>query len=111
MYVSWSPATGRARPSVLALWLSEDFAELKRMWVVPEARGRGISKAILADLEARTIGAGHSLLRLETGIDSHEALALYERKGFVRRGPFDDYREDPLSVFMEKQLGAAAETA
>jgi putative acetyltransferase len=54
------------------------------------------------------IEAGQSLLRLETGIDNHEALALYERQGFVRRGPFGDYREDPLSVFMEKQFGVAA---
>lgn len=91
-----------------AVALSDDFAELKRMWVVPEARGKGISKAVLADLEARVIEAGQSLLRLETGIDNHEALALYERQGFARRGPFGDYREDPLSVFMEKQLGAAA---
>jgi putative acetyltransferase len=88
-----------------AVALLDGFAELKRMWVVPEARGKGISKVILADLEARVLEAGHSLLRLETGIDSHEALALYERKGFVRRGPFGDYREDPLSVFMEKRLG------
>ncbi|MBT1156385.1 GNAT family N-acetyltransferase [Aminobacter anthyllidis] len=90
-----------------AVAMSADFAELKRMWVVPGARGKGLSKSILADLEARTVEAGHTLLRLETGIDNREALALYERKGFVRRGPFGDYREDPLSVFMEKQLGAA----
>ncbi|GAA2843617.1 putative acetyltransferase [Aminobacter aminovorans] len=94
-----------------AIALADGFAELKRMWVVPEARGKGISKAVLADLEARVLDAGHSLLRLETGIDNHEALALYERKGFVRRGPFGDYREDPLSVFMEKQLRVAAASA
>lgn len=91
-----------------AIALSEGFAELKRMWVVPDARGKGISKAVLADLEARALDAGQALLRLETGIDNHEALALYERKGFIRRGPFGDYSEDPLSVFMEKQLGGAA---
>ena len=83
---------------------AEDWAELKRMWVVPEARGKGLSKAILGDLEARARGAGFTLLRLETGIANHEALALYERTGFIRRGPFGDYREDPLSVFMEKRL-------
>lgn len=91
-----------------AIALAGDFAELKRMWVVPDARGKGISTAVLADLEARALDAGHSLLRLETGIDNHEALALYERKGFVRRGPFGCYREDPLSVFMEKHLGDVA---
>jgi putative acetyltransferase len=40
---------------------------------------------------------------LETGIRQPEALGLYERLGFVRRGPFGDYAEDPLSVFMEKR--------
>lgn len=88
-----------------AIALASGWAELKRMWVTPAARGKGLSKAILADLEARARDAGASLMRLETGIANHEALALYERKGFVRRGPFGDYREDPLSVFMEKDLG------
>lgn len=87
-----------------AIALAQGWAELKRMWVVPEARGKGLSKAILGDLEARARGAGFALLRLETGIANHEALALYERCGFIRRGPFGDYREDPLSVFMEKRL-------
>jgi len=41
---------------------------------------------------------------LETGVVSHAALGLYERAGFKRREPFDDYKADPLSVFMEKTL-------
>ncbi|KQU76516.1 GCN5 family acetyltransferase [Aminobacter sp. DSM 101952] len=87
-----------------AIALANGWAELKRMWVVPAARGKGLSKAILGDLESRARDAGHSLMRLETGIENYEALALYERTGFVRRGPFGDYREDPFSVFMEKRL-------
>jgi len=87
-----------------ALALNDDWAELKRMWVVPEARGKGLSKALLADLEGKALEAGIDLLRLETGVDNHEALGLYDRSGFVRRGPFGDYRPDPLSVFMEKRL-------
>jgi len=43
-------------------------------------------------------------LRLETGVESHAALNLYTQAGFRKRGPFGDYREDPLSVFMEKEL-------
>jgi putative acetyltransferase len=49
-------------------------------------------------------GAGVELLRLETGIANHAALALYEKTGFKRRGPFGDYSLDPLSVFMERRL-------
>ncbi|PWK72686.1 GNAT family N-acetyltransferase [Aminobacter sp. AP02] len=88
-----------------ALALTEGWAELKRMWVVPAARGKGLSKAILSDLEARARDAGIALIRLETGVDNHEALALYARTGFSRCGPFGDYSADPLSVFMQKELG------
>jgi putative acetyltransferase len=87
-----------------AVALHDGWAELKRMWVVPAARGRGLSKAILSDLEARVRREGIAILRLETGVDNREALALYERCGFARRGPFADYGPDPLSVFMEKAL-------
>lgn len=88
-----------------ALALFDDWAELKRMWVAPTARGKGISKAILSDLEARARNLGMSALRLETGVKNHEALILYERAGFSRCEPFADYLPDPLSVFMHKDLG------
>jgi putative acetyltransferase len=87
-----------------AIALNEGWAELKRMWVAPAARGRGLSKALLANLEARAASAGIFVIRLETGIENHEALGLYERSGYVRREAFADYLPDPLSVFMEKTL-------
>jgi hypothetical protein len=46
-------------------------------------------------------GAGIEMLRLETGVANHAALALYEKAGFKRRQPFADCRPDPLSVFMD----------
>jgi putative acetyltransferase len=88
-----------------AVAINDGWAEVKRMWVVPAARGKGLSKALLADLERRAKDGGAEWLRLETGVANHEALALYERSGFVRREPFADYLPDPLSVFMEKRLG------
>jgi putative acetyltransferase len=81
-----------------------DWAEIKRMWVEDAARGRGIAREILKALIAEAGGAGVQTLRLETGIANHAALALYEKTGFERRGPFADYRLDPLSVFMERRL-------
>jgi len=87
-----------------ALALSGDWAELKAMWVIPEARGLGVSKSILAALEARARGEGVRTLRLETGVENHAALGLYTRAGFIPRDPFGDYRPDPLSAFMEKDL-------
>ncbi len=89
-----------------ALVLHGSWAELKRMWVVPGARGRGVSKAMLAAIEATARQENVQLLRLETGVASEAALGLYAGAGFRRRGPFGDYREDPLSVFMEKPLSA-----
>ena len=96
-------ATGRA-VATGALALFGPWAELKRMWVVPAMRGRGISKAVLEALEARAREERVGCLRLETGVENYAALSLYERSGFVRCGPFGDYRPDPLSVFMQKQL-------
>ncbi|TNC11726.1 GNAT family N-acetyltransferase [Methylobacterium terricola] len=87
-----------------AVALNDGWAEIKRMWVIPAARGRGLSRAILEHLETEVRSAGISLIRLETGISNRDALALYERAGFERRPPFADYRPDPLSVFMEKRL-------
>ncbi len=81
-----------------------DWAEVKRMWVAPVSRGRGVAKAILRHLLTEAASARVRAVRLETGIANREALALYERAGFARRGPFADYRSDPLSVFMERLL-------
>lgn len=87
-----------------AIALYGDWAEVKRMWVVPAVRGRGLSKILLSHLEGYARDAGAMTLKLETGIANHEALALYERSGFQRCEPFADYRLDPLSVFMQKRV-------
>jgi len=78
------------------------WGEVKRMYVQPEQRGRGIGRRVLAELEAIVRAARLDLLRLETGIHNIGALALYRRAGFVECEPFGDYAPDPLSVFMEK---------
>ncbi len=80
------------------------WGEIKRMYVRPDQRGRGIGRRVLSELEAIARNARLPLLRLETGIHNAEALALYRRAGFVERGPFGDYAPDPLSVFMEKRV-------
>jgi putative acetyltransferase len=78
-------------------------AELKSMFVVPEVRGRGVGRAILAAIE-KALSGRVTALRLETGTKQPEAIGLYESAGFNRRGPFGSYRDDPLSIFMEKAL-------
>ncbi len=81
-----------------------DYAEIKRMFVSPQFRGLQIGRRLLEALEAQARAAGLALLRLETGVAQPEALRLYERAGYQRRGPFGDYPDDPLSVYMEKRL-------
>ncbi|MBK9363649.1 MAG: GNAT family N-acetyltransferase [Rubrivivax sp.] len=80
------------------------WGELKRMYLQPPWRGGGRARALLAFLECAAVDRGCTLLRLETGVLQHAALAFYERAGYARRGPFGDYAPDPLSVFMEKQV-------
>jgi putative acetyltransferase len=89
-----------------AIVLRPEFGELKRMYVSPRGRGQGVAKKLLALLELQAIGAGCKLLKLETGPHQPEALALYDSAGYERRGPFGDYTNDPLSVFMQKHLAA-----
>jgi len=82
----------------------EGWAEIKRMFVSPAARGRKLGKLLLQQLESIAAGSGVRVLRLETGVRNPEALGLYRAAGFVEIGPFGSYRPDPLSVFMEKSL-------
>ena len=78
--------------------------EIKRMYVSPDARGRGIGRAVLAALEAEARTLGIARLVLETGLRQGEALALYEGAGFSRIPPFGEYVNSPLSVCMAKDL-------
>ncbi len=94
-----------------AVVLGAEGGELKRMYVHPRGRGQGAAKAVLALLESEARNAGCRLLRLETGPYQPEALGLYARHGYERCGPFGKYRNDPLSVFMQKRLGATAPSA
>lgn len=87
-----------------AVVLSPAFGEIKRMYVHPRHRAQGIAASLLAWLEAEALAVGCTLLKLETGPLQPEALALYARSGYERRGPFGKYASDPLSVFMEKRI-------
>ena len=84
--------------------LDASSAEVKRMYVQPRFRGRGIGLAVLQALEARARELGVRRLLLETGTGQPEALALYERHGYRRREPYGEYRDESSSVFMEKLL-------
>jgi putative acetyltransferase len=82
-----------------------EYGELKRMYVRPEFRGRGLGKLMLEHLADHARRNGARLLRLETGIHQKEAIGLYESFGFKRVPPFGEYKEVPLSIFYEKRIG------
>ena len=84
------------------------YGELKRMYVPPEWRGRGLGAALLEFIEQQALANRRPVLRLETGNRQPEALRLYARAGFRECEPFGEYRPDPNSVFMEKMLCAAS---
>ena len=76
-------------------------AELKRMWVAPEARGLGLGRRILRELEQLARDAGAQVLRLEP-IAPGEAIALYRRSGFREVAAFND--EPYAHHWFEKRL-------
>lgn len=78
--------------------------EVKRMYTVPASQGQGIGKRMLRTIEAEARRMGLKSLVLETGNEQPAAMHLYRTEGYSRRGPYLDYPDDGVSVFMEKQL-------
>ena len=78
--------------------------EVKRMYVVPDARGRGVGRQILQELEALAIKFGYERLRLETGLKQPAAIGLYESFGYHRVECYGKYVGNSLSVCFEKML-------
>jgi GNAT superfamily N-acetyltransferase len=81
--------------------------EVKRMYVVPEARGRGLGRRLLEELEAQARRLGYTRTVLETGDRQEAALALYLRAGYVRRPCWPPYDSRALSFCFEKALDEA----
>ena len=86
--------------------LDAERGELKSMRVADPFLGRGIGRAILEHLVGEARARGLRSLWLETGSAPAfaPALRLYESAGFRRCGPFGEYREDPFSVFMTREI-------
>jgi GNAT superfamily N-acetyltransferase len=82
----------------------DETAEIKRMYVRPVARGRGISRVVLEELERTAVRAGYRALILETGLRQPEAMTLYESAGYTRIPNYGYYRESELSACYRKEL-------
>lgn len=79
-------------------------AELKRMYVVPNARGRGLGRRIVVELENAARLLGYTAVVLETGDRQPEALGLYESSGYERIPCYPPYDSRALSLCFEKRL-------
>ncbi|WP_405779967.1 GNAT family N-acetyltransferase [Streptomyces sp. NBC_00859] len=107
------------RPVATGGWRNQDGAgehgysagdaELKRMYVVREARGLGLARRILAALEESARAAGRTRMVLETGDRQPEAIELYASSGYAPCEKFGHYREYESSRCFAKQLTPAAE--
>ena len=86
------------RPAGCGGWRShrgDRVAEVKRMYVAPEARGQGVALALLRALEESARQAGRKRMVLETGVRQPEAIALYGKAGYQRIEDFGFYRDAP----------------
>ncbi|WP_328317957.1 GNAT family N-acetyltransferase [Streptomyces sp. NBC_00388] len=107
------------RPVATGGWRNQDGAadhgyspgdaELKRMYVVREARGLGLARRILAALEESARTAGRTRMVLETGDRQPEAIALYTSSGYAPCTKFGHYREYESSRCFAKALTPAAD--
>ena len=82
--------------------LAEGVAEIKRMFVRPPARSRGVAGELLAALESAAYTLGYRAARLDTGPKQVHAIRLYEKAGFA---PIEPYNDTPFACFWgEKEL-------
>jgi GNAT superfamily N-acetyltransferase len=79
-------------------------AEIKRMYVVPHARGTGVATRVLRALESAAVERGWTTLRLETGTAQPDAQRFYEREGYRRIPLFGVYVGSDLSVCYERAV-------
>jgi putative acetyltransferase len=81
--------------------------EIKRMYTVPEGRGKGVATRILNELEKWASELNYQKCILETGIRQPEAIALYRKRGFQVIANYGKYKNIENSVCFEKQIQSA----
>ncbi len=84
--------------------LSDSVGELKRMYVVPDARGLRVGRLLLRAVERLAASHGFQILRLEAGTQQPEALRLYGRSGWSRIECYGYFQDDPTTICYEKIL-------
>lgn len=84
--------------------LEEQTAELKRVYVKPAFRRRGLARQLVEVLELQALFQGNTSMVLETGRAMPEAVALYSGLGYREIPGFGPFRDDPITVCMKKEL-------
>lgn len=97
LFVVATDASGTALGCGGLRLLADDRAEIKRMYVVPAARGTGVSTAVLRALETEAAALGLTELLLETGTAQPDAMRFYEREGYRPIPAFGPYVDEPRS--------------
>ena len=86
------------------VWIDESTAEIKRMWVSPAARGRGVATRLLSFLEQTALAAGRPTVRLDTNPVLLEAISMYRKNGYL---DIERYNDNPYAgLWFEKRLTA-----
>lgn len=78
--------------------------EAKRMYTVPEFRGRGIASSILKELEVWAFELGYGMVVLETGVRQTEAIELYTKREYLTIPNYGQYAGKDNSVCFQKKL-------
>lgn len=86
--------------------MGHEAAELKRLYVRPAFRGRGIARQLIVAIEEEALAAGRTVIRLETGDYLPAAIALYQSSGYREIPAYGPYVGNPFSVCFEKHLMA-----
>jgi putative acetyltransferase len=96
------------RAVACASWraLTDGVAELRRMYVRPSFRGRGIARQLIVAVEEEALAAGRPVIRLETGRTLAAPIALYRSAGYTSIPAYGEYAGNPYSVCFEKRLAA-----
>lgn len=81
-----------------------EIVEIKRMYCIPESRGKGYASIILTELESWAKELGYTTTILETGYKQPEAIRLYEKNNFKRIPNYGQYADVESSICFEKRL-------
>ena len=94
---------GALRPCT-DLQLLDNQLEIKRMWVNPDRRRQGFARLLLSELEIWALELGYQSVQLETGRTQPEAIALYQKAGYIEIPRYGPYLPSDISVCFTKKL-------